>query len=103
MIMDTLEYNGTTYEFNTVREWNNLKVIEADLPVRGCVGRWDESSGEYRIFINKNLSDQEKLEVFLHEMIHLYHEDFKDPSMNLQQIESMTHHKTEQIMKEILP
>lgn len=97
--METLEYNGISYEFNTVREWNNLKVIEADIPVRGCVSRWSETSGEYRIFINKNLPDQEKLEVFVHEMIHLYHGDFENEDISLQEKEARSHQETKKMME----
>lgn len=98
--METIEYNGKCYFFDTVREWDNLKVIEMNMPVKGCSCLWDESSGEYRIFINRNLSDQEKLETFIHEMIHLYNGDHESGE-NVQTIEARTHKVTDEIMKKI--
>lgn len=97
--METIEFNGQTYTFDTVREWN-LKVIEADLPVKGCCCPWDEGSKEYRIFINKNLSDQEKRKTFVHELIHIYNGDF-DHGEDIQTIEARTHRQTEEIMKKL--
>ena len=96
--METIEFNGQTYTFDTVREWH-LKVIEADLPVKGCCCPWDEDFKEYRIFINKNLPDQEKIRTFIHEMLHLYNNDFEQGE-DVVSIESRTHRATDELMEQ---
>ena len=97
--MDTLEFNGANYCYDIVREWNHLKVIEMDLPIKGCVCPWDESSGEYRIFINRNLSPREKTETFIHEMLHLWRGDFD--KTDVQSIEYECHKESEELAKKI--
>ena len=99
--MDTIQVGNKTYEYTTFREWHDLKVIEVtDLPVKGVSCLWDDS-GEYRIFINEGLSDREKLEVFVHEMIHLYHDDHNNHGEDLQEVEARTHKATEDILKKL--
>ena len=97
--MESIEHNGKTITFDTVREWD-LKVIEANIPINGCSCQWNEF-GEYRIFINRELSDREKLEVFVHEMIHIYNGDHDNKDMNIQEIEERTHELTEEIIKKL--
>lgn len=99
--MDSIEVNGITYEYETVREWNHLKAIEIDLPrkIKGVSCPWN-NPGEYRIFIDRSLSELEKLETFIHEMIHLYHGDH-EAGGNIQEIEARTHKATEEILKKL--
>lgn len=83
----------------TVREWN-IKVMESDnLPVSGVCSIWDD--GEYRIFIKEGLSDREKLQIFIHEMIHLYNNDldYDDVIPSVQAIEARTHRAEKEILK----
>lgn len=88
-------------KYSIFREWNNLKVIEVeDLPLNGCCCKWNDD-GEYRIFIKAGLPDPEKLEVFVHEMIHLFYDDHNNKDMDLQEIEARTHKATEDIMKKL--
>lgn len=101
MTMDSIEVNGITYEYETVREWKNLKVVEIDLPgkPKGVSCPWNEP-GEYRIFIDRTLNEQEKLRVFIHEMIHLYHRDHESGE-DVVEIEARTDRETEAILQEI--
>ena len=93
--------DGTRVNLDTTHEWKNLKVIEMDMPIKGCCCEWGKDSGEYRIFIDRSLPDQEKLETFVHEMIHLYREDFAKEGANVQEIESECHHLTQEVLKSI--
>lgn len=88
-------------KYEVKREWKNLKVIEMDLPVEGCCCKWGKDSGEYRIFIDKALSEPKKLETFIHEMIHLYHGDLDSTGKSVDEVEARAHRETEEILKRI--
>lgn len=99
--MGTIQVGNKHCEYHIFREWNNLKVIEMeDLPINGCSCQWNDS-GEYRIFINRDLPDPEKLRTFVHEMIHLFYDDHNNKDMDLQEIEDRAHRITEDILKGI--
>ena len=68
--------DGFVYRLKTVRRWRGLEVIEANLTenIYGLSLPW-KKPGEYRIFINEELPEREKMEAFIHEMIHLYRGD----------------------------
>ena len=101
-MVETLDVNGRTVQYETVREWRLLKVIEINFPGKtkgaGCL--WDEDTGEYRIFLNSALSDEEKLKTFIHEMVHLYHGDFTSNG-DVQEKESRCHSETKKIIESL--
>lgn len=69
-----------------IDEFGN-NVIFMKLPVNATTAANDD--GSYTIFINVNLSDQKRLESYLHELRHISNGDFyKD---NVQQIEYDAH------------
>lgn len=90
-------------KYEVKREWKNLKLIEAPFPedIEGCTVRWGENSGEYRILINENLPEPEKLETFIHEMIHLYHGDLDSTGKSVDEVEARAHRETAEILKRI--
>ena len=92
--------NGHTWEIETVREWKNLKVMEINMEegING-VSFPCKNPGEYRILINRDLTEREKLEVFIHEMIHLYRRDHDKPSKMLNRFEAECHQLTHEIME----
>ncbi len=66
-------------------------------PVKGAVSMDDE--GKLEIWVNDALSEADKKEVILHELLHILNEDFmKD---DVQAIEARCHQETEEIMKRI--
>ncbi len=93
--------DGTMVDLDTTHEWKNLKVIEMDMPVKGMCCKWGKDSGEYRIFIDSALPDQEKLETFIHEMIHLYRGDLEKQGESVQKIETECHHITQEVLRSI--
>ena len=94
--------DGTVVSFDITHEWKSLKVIEMKLPVNGCVTEWNKESGEYRVFINSEMSEQEKLKTFIHEMIHLYRGDFEKEGGDVQEIESECHKLTNDYINKYL-
>lgn len=90
-----------TIHLHTIREWKGIKVLEATLPesVHGFSLPWKDT-GEYRICINARMSEREKLETFIHEMIHLYRGDHGDTE-RLDRIETDCHRTTEEIMEKL--
>ena len=54
----------------------SITIDEAELPpsVRGECAK--DADGRFYIVINKCLSETERVKTFLHEMLHIYHDDF---------------------------
>ena len=102
--------DGKTIHLNTTRKWKEIKVIEANLPesINGILLA-GKKTGEFRIFINDDLSEHRKLEAFVHEMIHLYRGDLettydgdrKTFLNRLDKIEIDCHQATDEIMKNL--
>lgn len=100
--MKTVTLNdGTTINLDITHEWKNLKVIEMEIPggIDGCIARWGEDSGEYRIFINNKMDDRQKIHTFIHEILHLYRGDFDKEGGNVNQIEAECHQLTQEILE----
>ncbi len=54
-----------------------LRVIKAEFPGRGRGALfYDDNDGEYLVMINSKLSEDEQAASFLHECLHLWHDDF---------------------------
>lgn len=93
---------GNTYRLKEIRKWKDLTVVEANLPegIDGISLPW-EKPDEYRILINSELSEPDKLKTFIHEMIHLYRGDHEKKGESVQKIEAECHHITQEVLKSI--
>ena len=74
-----------------------VSVVEMDLPedVNGEIAK--TAAQEYIIAIRKGITEDEKAAAFLHEMLHIYHDDF-DNGLNVHQIESDRHAELERLL-----
>lgn len=97
--MKTFEVDGITYRFQKTKEWNNLRVVEGNLGegITGLTLPW-KNPGEYRILINSDLSEKEKVEVFIREMLHLYRDDHELKEESAQKIAAAYQQITEEIL-----
>lgn len=60
-----------------------------DLDLRGfCLP--DNEPNSYIVWVNGQMSEEQKEETFLHEMLHLYHRDNEQPQ-NVQELEYKRH------------
>ena len=85
-------------EVKLLNEWRSLRLAETELP-EGAEGFClSTKAGEYTIIINQGLTEEKKLEAFIHEMIHLYHEDHENKELTGDQIEARAHKKTRDIL-----
>ena len=66
-------------------------------PIKGAVSMDDE--GKLEIWVNDALSEADKKQVILHELLHILNEYFLKE--NVQTIEARCHRETEEIMKRI--
>ena len=66
-------------------------------PIKGAVSMDDE--GKLEIWVNDALSEADKKEVVIHEMLHILNEDFL--KKDVQEIEARCHQETKDIMESI--
>lgn len=68
----------------------SLRIIKTELPedIKGVCSVC--SDGSYLILINQDLDEREQEASFLHEMLHIYHNDF-DSDMSIHEIENKRH------------
>lgn len=78
-----------------------VSVAEIDLPesINGAIT--ETAAREYTIAIRKGMTEDEKAAAFLHEMLHIYHDDFNS-GLKADQIESDRHAELERLLT-ILP
>lgn len=76
----------------------SLRIIKTELPetVRGAVS--DRGNGSYIILINQTLDEKAQAEAFIHEALHIYHNDFES-ELSLDKLESIRHEESESILK----
>ena len=100
--MKTFEVDGITYHFQKTKEWNNLRVVEGNLGegITGLSLPW-KNPGEYRILINSDLSETEKVKVFIREMLHLYRDDHEVKGEAAQKIQAACQQITEELLGDI--
>lgn len=91
--------DGFSYHFRIVKRWKELEVIEANFidGINGMSIPWGKP-GKYRIFINEMLPARKKLEVFVHEMIHIYRGDHEKRGETVSKIEAECHRMTKEIL-----
>jgi len=79
----------------------NIRIVEERLPetIKGFTGR--KENDDYTILLNTELSDTEKAAAFLHEMLHIWHNDFAS-GKSVDQIEQERHAEMEKIMEILL-
>lgn len=65
----------------------NTRLVDLPTEVAGCVVENDDSS--YTIIINARMSHEKAMETYLHEMGHIYADDFSGDSV--QEIELRAH------------
>ena len=51
----------------------------------------ENEDGSYTIFIDKNISDENKKKHFIHALKHIYNDDLCNKDYSANEIESMTH------------
>lgn len=75
----------------------NIHLYTEPLPetVRGVV---TENQGYYIICINNLLSEEEQQQAFIHEMLHIYNNDFNSGD-SVQAIEERTHKAAERLQR----
>lgn len=74
----------------TTRLEVKIKVVEVFLPedVHGMLQQLAPDS--YRVFINRNMPEDEKTSTFIHEVLHIWHGDF-DREISVNELESLRH------------
>ena len=67
-----------------------IQLYHKHFPVDGCAGMvCTDDSGVFMVIINANLPEEEQEKAFLHEMLHIYRDDFtRVKTENVQAIEA---------------
>ena len=55
-----------------------LRIFMCDMPesIPGCCVEWKDDPGTYMICVREGATAEEQEEIFLHEMKHIWHDDF---------------------------
>lgn len=77
-----------------------LEIVKMALP-ESIGGLYSLENDKATIVINKNKSELEQEEAFLHECLHLWNNDF-DSNSSVDQIEERTHQQLRQVAKSVL-
>lgn len=83
----------------------NLTIITTDEfqgdNIRGvCSYRGNESGyDDYIILMNGNCSDDQQALTFIHEMLHVWHEDHKQENLNVNMIEAVRHEEQARLLR----
>lgn len=67
-----------------------VSIAEICLPEGVNGASAETAAGEYIVALRKGISETEKAAAFLHEMLHIYHDDFNS-GLNVKQIEADRH------------
>ena len=67
-----------------------IRIIKRDLPeaIQGVCK--DNGGGSYIVWINQDLDEKGQAEAFIHEALHIYHNDF-DKGLTSDEIEKRSH------------
>lgn len=67
-----------------------IQLVKAKMPetFRGVCK--DKGEGSYLIILNQDKSEEEQAQSFLHEMLHIYYNDF-DSCLDLDELEKIRH------------
>lgn len=77
----------------------SLSIAQQQLPVPGLVAQ--KAEDDYTIILNTDLPDTERAAAFLHEMLHIWHNDFAS-GKSVDQIEQERHVEMERILEILL-
>lgn len=72
----------------------DLTIIKTPLPDKAKGGLFIDQAGEYMVLINSKLPEEEQEAAFVHEMKHLWHDDFNS-KLSAGEIEKRRHEKTQ--------
>ena len=76
----------------------NIRVFRERLPA-GAHGMSAPDDNGYLIVVNADESPDEQAKAFLHEMLHIWNDDFNDPVGNVQVIEARTHRQLRRLLE----
>lgn len=76
----------------------NIRVFREHLPA-GAHGMAAPDNDGYMIVVNADESPDKQAETFLHEMLHIWNDDFNDPVGNVQVIEARTHRQLRRLLE----
>ena len=80
-----------------------VRLFHEHFPVGGTGGICclDPKTGEYMVIVNADLPQEERAKAFLHEMLHIYNDDFERVlSEGIQRIEADAHEQLDRLSLE---
>lgn len=64
--------------------WKNIKiqlvVTDMGTKTRGALACSPDRPQEYNVYVNSNISEDQRAAAFLHEMLHIWHDDLRSNS-----------------------
>ena len=82
--------------------FDKIRLFITEMPegIPGTAVEWKDEPGTYQVFIRKQGTDQEQEQAFIHEMLHIWHEDFHPHERDIVEMEMERKKAAQQYQKQ---